>query len=122
MKGSFQAVEECWKSVSGVAAVCSLVYRKFFKTSTDGYINRKAFYCIFPSPINSLYLHLCVGKYDCAAAAAWLKVWSHAHCRMTATSLDMYSVCARSISCARVRFYHVEIFLNKIYIKCGILL
>lgn len=40
-----------------------------FKSSTDGCIHRKAFYCIFPSLINSLYLHLCVGKRDCCCLA-----------------------------------------------------
>lgn len=29
---------------------------------TDGCIHSRAFYCIFPKPINSLYHHLCVGK------------------------------------------------------------
>lgn len=32
--------------------------------------SQKGFYCIFPSPINPLYLHLCVGKYDCCCCLA----------------------------------------------------
>lgn len=70
----------------------------------------KAFYCIFPSPINSLYLHLCVGKYDCCCCLA--QGWSrrelsglHACCRLNDShplqknsycrwqSLDLYRVC-----------------------------
>lgn len=48
-----------------------------FKVPQMAAFTERAFYCIFPSPINSLYLHLCVGKYDCCCCCCLAQGRSH---------------------------------------------
>lgn len=66
--GSSRVLEECER-------ICSpqvLFTGSSFKVPQMAAFTERLFYCIFPCPVNSLYLHLCVGKYDCCCLAQGL--------------------------------------------------
>lgn len=82
-KAGITGRKQRWKANSSVGRAwedlfSSLLFTGSSFRSTDGCIHRRAFYCIFPSPINSLYLHLCVGndyrhcRHHCCCSCCWL--------------------------------------------------